>query len=113
MSLERLVDSVEEAADRRRFLKKFSFAALGVVTASLGLPGRAKALVNYQCCELCQYPSGSCTDCTCGTWCWTCCGNCLTGERWKCCECYRAPSCGCDAACSWAYIYDYSCTRCE
>jgi hypothetical protein len=66
------------------------------------LPPCGGSLVQYKCCCLYYAPS----SCSCGSpWCWGCCGwNCLTGERWACCEC---------PGCSYAYIYDYSCTRCE
>jgi hypothetical protein len=112
MSLEELADKIGETADRRRFLMKLGIGTLGIAATALGFPQSSRAYA-YQCCGLCQPPSGSCTNCSCGTWCWFCCGNCLTGERWRCCECYRSPGCGCDSACSWAYIYDYSCTKCN
>jgi hypothetical protein len=112
VSLEELADKVGETVDRRRFLRRLGLGTLGLAVTAVGLPQKARATYQYKCCNLCQPPSGSCSNCSCGTWCWLCCGNCLTGEKWRCCECYRLPRCDCATACSWAYIYDYSCTKC-
>jgi hypothetical protein len=117
MSLEELADNLGETTSRKRFLRKIGAATLGVTVGAMGLSSRAYATdcptTGYQCCNLCKSPSGSCSNCSCGTWCWECCGNCLTGEKWRCCECYRTPECNCCSACSWAYIYDYSCQKCQ
>lgn len=117
MSIERLVENLGEQSDRRRFLRRIGTTALAVAGGMAVFPRSAKALdscaqfgfcppcsgglYHYQCCCLAEAPS----SCSCSQpWCWGCCGNCLTGERWACCEC---------DTCSFAYIYDYSCTRCE
>lgn len=117
VSLEKLVHGLGEQADRRKFLQRMGASALVFAGGVMGFPRDAQALwscsgflppcgslYHYQCCCLAVAPSPqcSCQD----TWCWGCCGTCVTGERWACCECYGQ-------GCSYAYIYDYSCTRCQ
>lgn len=121
MSLDEFIDRLGEETDRRRFIGKIGVAALGVAGGVLGFPRQARAttwgtcdnllppcgsLYHYKCCCLAHAP----TSCSCSNaWCWACCGaNCLTGERWACCECYNN-----NPPCSYAYIYDYSCTKCQ
>jgi hypothetical protein len=114
MSIDGLAGTLGKAADRSVFLKRTGAVALGAVVGAMGFAPKAHALVDYQCCHLCNNPS-SCSGCAC-TWCWLCCGNCLTGERWACCECFDSSQyCGksCPAICSYAYIYDYSCFKCQ
>lgn len=119
MSLEKLVENLGEQTDRRRFLKRAGASALIVAGGIMGFPREARAtlwscagllppcsggLHQYQCCcliyEPTPWPQCSCQD----VWCWGCCGNCQTGEKWACCEC---------TGCSYAYIYDYSCQKCQ
>jgi hypothetical protein len=104
MSVEDLANEVGKKTDRRVFLRRLGITTLGVVAGGLGLASSAKALTDYKCCNLCQPVSGSCTNCSCGTWCWQC-YYCQTGEYLNCCECYRSPGCGCDTACSYTSVY--------
>jgi hypothetical protein len=113
VSEEKTLSTLTKATDRARFLKRASITAFAVATGSLLKPGRAFAGYPYKCCDLCQPPSSSCSGCA-VTWCWTCCwnGDCQTGARTACCECYQQPV-TCTTACSYTYTYDYSCEQCN
>jgi hypothetical protein len=118
MSLEQFVEGLGERADRGRFLRRVGVTAMTIAGGFAAWPKGARALDDctitgncppcgslyaYQCCCLLYAPS----NCSCSQpWCWGCCGNCQTGERWACCECY-------DQNCSYAYLFDYSCSKCQ
>jgi hypothetical protein len=88
MSIERLVESLGERANREGFLRRIGVVSLGLTFGALGLSEPAHA---YGCCNLCHTPS-TCASCTC-VWCWTCC---ITGppqSEHRCCECYGSYPC--------------------
>ena len=108
MSLEKFVDVVAEATDRRRFLKKLGIATLTVTAGALATTRSASAAPI--CCNLC-HPNGgtSCSGCAC-RWSWQCChvvGG--SGILYECGECFDTTGCsGCctgsscnHVKCSW------------
>jgi hypothetical protein len=115
MSLEKLVTTLGEQADRKTFLRRAGTATLATTFGFLGFaPDTAYATWDYLCCHLCNAPS-SCTNCR-SVWCWNCCvpTACETGDRIHCCECYSTTnnngSCT-NAICSYITI-DHTCPKC-
>lgn len=97
MSSDNLVEHLARVLDRRRFLRRLSGAAVGVLLAAFGQSGVASAAYQY-CCTLCFDPSGPCTGCAC-MWCWTC-RDTPTARYYRCCECYTQTYQGCNGTCN-------------
>lgn len=84
------LQKLSELIDRRTILRRVGAAALGLVLALFGSSGQVLAFTWY-CCNLCQAPSPSCSNCAC-VWCWYC----VYGQNtYQCCEChYDNSNCG-------------------
>jgi len=85
----KIIESIEDALDRRRFLGKVTSAATALLFGVLGMPkeslgnnGECKHM-QKECCCLCKFPSPvQCSGCVCPTlWVWFCCRDNPPGRR--------------------------------
>lgn len=93
---EKLLESLEQAADRRSFLGRTAAAAAALVVGVLGLSTPAQA-VPVQCCSLCFSPS-TCSNCACW-WSWVCCVGTAQCPCYSCKECFN-PGYACAYTCT-------------
>lgn len=111
MSVEKLAETVGEAADRRRFLAKLGGVTLGALGLAGLAPAEARANWTQHGCNLCYTPGGCSPEVVCA-WCWY--GNCHNDGggsiKHKCCEGYRGSRCDgqCPSSCSY-YFGTYAC----
>lgn len=109
MSIDTFVEGVADTTERRRFLKRMSTVAAGVMGGLMWVSAEAEAHYNhYHGCHLCRSSTGGCPPGGCN-WCWW--GEChYSNGRWHrnyCCERYsNFPSCtgGCNAYVACSYL---------
>jgi len=94
MSSQEIAKVVGESTSRRGFLRRVSFATLGVVTGALGLSSPAKAhYYHIHGCHLCAQENQGCNPPYC-SWCWNAC-DCTESRLYRCCEGYTYSYGGC------------------